>query len=288
MSLSPIPSRIHVYVHTCPQRAHQLSRLTDSLDASDVGEYEVRVCEAKGLFQVEHWYLEQFDELCRQHEWVLRLEDDVVVSPHLRHNLEHWPARRDPYFAVGSAFRFSCYQDDWTEWRVDAQTGSLYTVQRLIAGGQALLIRSEKWAEVRKHLPRLPGSMMDLGLSDAVFRADLRYYMHRPSLVQTSEVSRDQCLHSSSQREHYTTNFNPRFKRPENEIQDSNVLSWTGGRVTRFLPTASGDAVPVLVHPEKRGLDYADSIGRRIICKHDKLVDCRYEALQIAKRRRAG
>jgi len=273
-----------VWIHTCPPREPLLGRLLDSLRRSDVREYEIRCCRAKGLHAVEDWMVAQLDELTERDEWVLRMEDDIVVSPHLMHNALSWPARRCPYFGVGLLYRFSWYTDDTDRWRVDAATGSLWHDHRHVAGAQLVLYRSEAWRRIRKHLPLQRGSLMDLGITEAVQRAGLRTYVHKPSLAQTlPEVSTQHCLHAGSQHEHYALDYDPEYRRPAGEQRDGTVLDWSGGRVTRFLPCADGNIVPVRVPPTQRGVGFAESCRRRVLIDHDKLHDDIGEAYALAK-----
>lgn len=271
------------WIHTCPSREALLDPLLASLDRSDIESFEVRRCDASGLAAVEQWCLEQLDELTQQHEWVLRLEDDIVVSPHLCHNLQSWPARRCPYFGVGLGFRFSWHIDEWNSWHTDAQTGSMWANDQ-VAGAQVLLVRSEMWPRIRQYLPRMAGSMMDLGLTAAVRLAGLRTYVHRPSLAQTTEVSWHEPLHKNNQHEHFALDYEPSYRRPDGEQRDQRVLEWTEGKVTRYLPCHDGSVLAVLVDPRKRDVDFASNFGSPCIVDHSKLFDDPNEAAARVRR----
>lgn len=277
------------WVHTCPPREPLLGKLLQSLHDSDLSEYQVRSCPAKGLGNVEDWFIAQLDELTQKDEWVLRMEDDIIVSPHLAHNVRAWPARRCPYFGIGLLFRFSWYQDDCRHWRVDAATGSRYYRHQHVSGAQMVLYRSEVWPRIRARLPLQRGSLMDLGVTEAVWREGLRTYVHTPSQAQTVEaVSRAHCLHMSGQQDHHAPDFDPDYRRPDGEKQDQVVLRWSGGRVNRFLPRSDGGVLEVQALPGDSGVGFGDSVGRRVLINYDRLLDDEGEARRVAAQRRTG
>ena len=95
-------SDVTVFVQTCPERDAHIAPTLESLRQSDA--------EFKVLRQPEdqrhcRFFLDVLREMASVNtRWVIRLEDDVLVSKHLVHNFLSWPALREPDFGVGWLF----------------------------------------------------------------------------------------------------------------------------------------------------------------------------------------
>jgi len=93
-----------VFVQTIAGREKALAHTCAQLEASDVGtDYTVLTGEP-GKSAREH-LLAVLDVMgSSDADLVLRLEDDIDVAAHMRHNLTHWRELHDPRFGLGWAF----------------------------------------------------------------------------------------------------------------------------------------------------------------------------------------
>jgi len=200
-------SEIAVVVHTHPARRDHLRPVRDSIEAnSDIEDYSL-ACEQPGLTKYEkmlHWLMFLLLN-ARLSPYVLRLEDDVQVNKHIIHNLCTWDALRDPEFGCGVLF---AHRDNVGEFqrgefglvnqsrasKISYAQGHLYESSALQLACKAvwdvLQREGENWKTIDRRWSRFDGTMtLAMGI------VGKHIYLHRPSLVDCTEVACIDSLH---------------------------------------------------------------------------------------------
>jgi len=211
-------SNLVVWVHTCPQRKSSLDETLASIDQSDLPIYRVLSAGEHGKpyswTATIEWWLDRWLEMAALGEWVLRLEDDVIVSKHIRHNLETWPAILEPDFGMGIGFIF--------DWLVRDLGGIEFLPNKVVrskavawAGGQAQLMPSRVTTQIvpllRSNLHSANRSAkpsavwLDTIITQELTRNKYRTYLHVPSLVRTSSLSTISVASVCARSDHYAT-----------------------------------------------------------------------------------
>lgn len=182
------PARIFVWVHTWHGRsASDRGKTLRSLDQSDAaGRYEV-LCQPATKHR-DDFYLAVLSRVCddTRYDYMLRLEDDVVVNKSLLHNACNWKALSHPLFGAGWLSVTSGLLED----RVNcAQVDGFMTRQYPechFAGGVIVstkMLRS--CMDVLEKRLRAGGGSFAPGcaLSRGVWSQGKRVFFHEPSLV---------------------------------------------------------------------------------------------------------
>jgi len=197
------PAEISVVVHTHPPRLPYLGTLTESIAQSDImvfdQDYEV-ACEPPGMRRYEKllFWLMALLRHARRGKYVLCLDDDVIVNRHILHNLASWPALEDPNFGMGVAFCGGMVLEPPL-----IQTPYGWRRERaLTPQSQAHFYRSEILTEATMRIWDVlhKEGYRGIKIEKIVYRFDgnitaafgalrRRIYVHRPSLVDCSEVS---------------------------------------------------------------------------------------------------
>lgn len=188
-----------------------------SLEASDIGErYEVAQ-QRPELTPREH-FLELLDGAAlAPTEWVLRLEDDVLVNRHIISNLESWPAKTDPRFGIGWLFDPGGTTRT-THDKMYQRTGKDRWHRGRLHCCQGVLMRTAEVPELRAHAERWfalnPGRLsQDLALSEAVQAMGREICVHGPPLVEHL-VNYQSTLGNARMRWHTTEGaFRPTWQR---------------------------------------------------------------------------
>lgn len=195
------PEQISVVVHTHPGRQNHLDPIKESLESSDVLKMYSIAMEPHGLGHYEkmlHWLM-FLNRAAREAPYVLRLEDDVVVNRHILHNVGTWSALLDPDFGMGILFAHedNAHHFQRTQYGLSASMartriayaqGQLFESTALQAATKAVweVLRSEGhgWETLTKKWSRFDGT-----ISLAISKVRKHIYLHRPSLVECSEVA---------------------------------------------------------------------------------------------------
>lgn len=166
-----------VFVFAAPGRddAHALSQA--SLRASDIGDAFTVLMHPPELKPEEHWRAVHERAAKAKSEFVLVLEDDVLVNAHILHNIETWRWKHDErvfgagwlYNAGGYSQKDCWYSGDW-EWH--GTCGVLFKTARL-----PFLIE-HAWPRI------VDGKPWDCSLAWACHLEGRRIRVHAPSLVE--------------------------------------------------------------------------------------------------------
>jgi hypothetical protein len=136
-------------------------------------------------------------------DFILRLEDDVIVNEHILHNVSTWPALDKPDFGMGLLFN---WDGQWPplpqsqRWHFD---GSLRRLDLDLAGAQAQVFRASFVPKMISQISNAqrwhpPGELVYEKASRATRLAGKYVYLHRPSLVNCHVgcvMSADGCKH---------------------------------------------------------------------------------------------
>jgi hypothetical protein len=277
------PDEITIWVHTCPKRLGSLREIVASLDASDAkGRYQILTCEEQGLENVERWTRETIKRLCKKTRFVLRLEDDVVVSPHLLHNVCNWPALgKATDFGVGLLYLHRMYREDTRLKhliRRDQVSGSAWFENDRICGAQAVVYDAETYWSIYDQLPLMTGAEMDVGISFAVFEAGLRSYVHTPDLVRESDVAKSSELRHKHGADHTSSTFDPEWIRePSKFDHQTNGMfgAWFVNAKSEIIPIGIGRQVP-------EGSFVASSDSGPMVVKGSRVFLRREDALRLS------
>lgn len=167
-----------VIVFAAPGRpeAHELCYA--SIRASDIGENFTISEHPPGITAAEHWKATHELAARAKGEFVIVVEDDVLVNQHILHNVETWRYKHDEktfgagwlYTPGGYGHRDTWYQGTW-EWY--GTCGVLYKTSRL-----PFLIE-KAWERMQAH-----GTPWDLAMSWACHLDGRRLRVHHPALVE--------------------------------------------------------------------------------------------------------
>lgn len=169
---------IEVFVFAARDRDRAHAKCFASIEASDIGT-DYTVCEhPEGLTGREHWKATHERAAQAKSDFVVVLEDDVLVNRHILHNCRTWKWRWHSHFGAGWLFRpggFRGLHDDWYP------TAKWHCAQAILYP-RALLGSLIGHAWHRMHQPGRP--CWDIAMSLAVWDAKRRIRMHGPSLVE--------------------------------------------------------------------------------------------------------
>jgi len=170
------PTEVFVFAAPGRDEAHALSYA--SLRASDIGESFTVSEHPPGIPAVEHWLATHRLAAQAKSEWVLVLEDDVLVNEHILYNIDTWRYKHDAKaFAAGWLYAPGGYsrRDTWYSgtWDWYGTCGVLYRT-RLLPG---LLAHASE----RMRAQTLP---WDLAISWACHLDGKRIRVHHPALVE--------------------------------------------------------------------------------------------------------
>lgn len=176
-----------VFVQTVEGREAALALTRSQIELSDVGsDYTVLMGEP-GKTAREH-LLAVLDAMASSGaDLVLRLEDDVDVAPHVRHNLTTWPELHDARFGAGWAFApggVRTIHDYWYQ-----RPGESKWVGGPLAYSQAVLLwRRDVDATGRgcvEWFAKHPGrASQDLAIVAAVYGLNKQVCIHAPPQVE--------------------------------------------------------------------------------------------------------
>lgn len=200
------PPRIAVWLHTCFRRAgsRELALTRESLAASDVGVYAT--VEQKPGQNPQQVFLDGWRRVAKAAagcSHVLRLEDDVLVNRHLRHNLERWAALDEPNFGAGWLYCHEGVRDDLRNdgggraWARGPLSGDLFRLVPRLHGAQGVLLPARNLDRIIARAEMLTAELLDapcgpddpalinfdISLSSAVWATGTRVYLHEPALV---------------------------------------------------------------------------------------------------------
>lgn len=171
-------TKTEVVVFAAPGRdeAHALSYA--SLRASDIGE-DFQVSEhPPGIGAQEHWLRTHELAARAKSEFVIVLEDDVLVNAHILHNVDSWRYKHQQTFGAGWLYAPGGYsrRDTWYSgsWDWYGTCGVLYETKRL-----PFLIETA-WARMTGPLKQ----PWDLAISWACHLDGRRIRVHHPALVE--------------------------------------------------------------------------------------------------------
>lgn len=173
-----------VWIHSCPARRHTRQAVARSLEASDVACFEMREApdhHRAGRRAVMRWWRAQLIEQAKYPDdtVIVRLEDDILVNPHLAHNVLHWPALTASDFGIGSLFM----TDADLRHSLVTECGLRRATLGYTGTAQAQVYRPAELREWLEHV-EIPDSITpDLVACAAVWRAGLAVYIHEPPLV---------------------------------------------------------------------------------------------------------
>lgn len=246
---------LFVWVHSSKRR--DPSSTLQSVEASDIGKNYLHVRDEesrtfpKDYPNLQQWWQQQWLKAAKLAEeqdcqWILRLEDDIIVNRHIRHNVLTWPALRDPDFGLGTVFWMDYWDKDPEIFKTSEHSGEDYRDTPDVEGaqGQVLkttmvpdLIEASKQAIIDRGFPKHVS--FDWSLSRGAHQLGLqiqersgvpfRTFVHYPSLVNITEASRTTTLSENATPQqwdaHYWANnsFSADWKRWVNARHTSGV-----------------------------------------------------------------
>ena len=290
-----------VWVNSCPQRIHKLDALKASLEASDLTRVGWEIISSKEIIPwsktIEEWCDWWKTAASKGKQWVLRIEDDVLVSPHIIWNTATWPALREPDFGVGLLFTFDHLIENLGGVGL-LPNGVCYSKGQSFAGGQAQLIRSDLvpkiidwlWAN-HKTSPIMAGwnwqEWFDVGITTAATLLGKRTYLHVPSLVNTGELS-DISEASPGVRDHRANRtWKPDWKRgveDTKEFMSEMMLLGVRTRWAVLQPTAGQFVVKEVLTPAGMAGNATSCTinGRGCVLRTSCIYDTQQSALRAA------
>jgi hypothetical protein len=197
-----------VWVQTTTRRDN--SKTLASIERSDIGK-KYLVCEDRKerkfpqdyadlqLTWFKFWrdMLEAAD--VRKCEYILRLEDDVLVNEHILHNLATWPALNHPKFGFGTLFVPNYWYKHPQHYKRDPDEGSTYRNLIDIEGAQGQLVKVSTFPNILDGVQRAReqrglgkhqhGPSFDWAVSRSAWQLGLRVFVPSPALVNIHEES---------------------------------------------------------------------------------------------------
>ena len=166
-----------VFVFAARERADAHALSFGSLRSSDIGEKFTVLRQPEELKPEEHWRAVHERAAKATSEFVLVLEDDVLVNTHILHNIATWRYKHDArvfgagwVYSPGGYSQKDCwYSGDW-EWH--GTCGVLYKTERL----PFLIERA--WPRI------MGGRPWDCAMAWACHLDGKRIRVHFPSLVE--------------------------------------------------------------------------------------------------------
>src|SRR5690606_38757116 len=132
-------------------------------------------------------------------EWILRLEDDVLVNRYILHNLCTWPATQHPKFAFGTLFMPDYWHRTPRIFRKEPDESCMYRDTKEVEGAQGQFVRVSTFERYLNGVPKARRdrglakptnhSSFDLALSRAAWAYEKRVFVHSPALVDLHQES---------------------------------------------------------------------------------------------------
>ncbi len=184
---------MEVIIFACRGRDAAHERLFASLEASDIGKNYTVMMHPEGMHRNEHWRLTHEHAANAKGEFVIVLEDDVIVNRHILKNVETWGWKEHKDFGAGWIYNPGGYsnRDTWYKGpRAWAMTpGVVYRTKDLpriieVAWQQMSTVSPAQAA--RPGVPAIPASAMpwDCAVAYAAHDGGKRIRVHYPSLVE--------------------------------------------------------------------------------------------------------
>lgn len=285
-----------VWVHTCPQREKSLEETLQSLHQSDIPSWEVFSAGKNGKPLSWHdtllWWLDRWLDMSKRADWVLRLEDDIVVGKFIGHNFATWPAINESDFGMGLGFVFDSTVRDNCGIEF-LSNGVVRAKAKGFAAGQAQLMRSDVIQELVPKLQdvltsdKLPPGYhpespvwFDVGITEQLYRLGYRTYLHIPSIVRTGTLSTTSVASNCERSDHYAhkTWRGADWKRPPDSREVDAEIILRGTR-TRWAVLNTGSIVacstPANLDPKATPVTIN---GRFCVMRSDALFDSYEEA----------
>ncbi len=201
-------SEVYLYVHSCPERDQARKETLDSLEESDAAGRVLleRQPEEAIPFAFHLQALGRALASCQAPDGprlIVRLEDDVLVSEHLLHNLTTWPALWEPDFGVGWLFLPTAVEgadndmvgrgpvsgeQRWLGPRLCSSLGQVWRADDFPDFLSALRRNPDVIHNAAKHSSP-PNCAFDLTTSMTTWAMGRYVYLHRPPLVDFGQAS---------------------------------------------------------------------------------------------------
>jgi len=227
---SVAPERILFWVQTTVHRDLTRHVALDSIRDSDVGDDFVLVRDPerrKSVREIMQWWRESMLAmrelaLSEGKTFIVRLEDDILVNRHLRHNVASWPALKDPRFGMGSLFVPNYFQQRPDMLIKSHPSGEYFRNIPEMEGAQGQVFRTDLIASqldrigmayIEKGYPLEAEVDFDVGITCATWLCGRRTFLHFPGLVDVSSVSKRSTLRDIEQEVSGSVAYNPDWKR---------------------------------------------------------------------------
>lgn len=184
---------LEIFIQSVPARYGRCVQLANELLRVELGAILLRIT----VFQqrddqtVREFFLSILDAMTSSYaEYVLRLEDDVLLNRHLFHNVATWPALRAERFGCGWLWCSEIFMKERTSYQIEEPEPGLFEVTKPIWGSLGALFPTDHMSAIRARaehpalLPGAHGKSQDSALSGAVLLAGLRVFLHVPSLLE--------------------------------------------------------------------------------------------------------
>jgi hypothetical protein len=177
-----------VWVHTWWGRGNTDLPYSKSLQSSDIDNYSV-IRHPKRMHRVDH-YMSTLKSICGDKKWdyMLRIEDDSIVSKNVMHNLRHWDALKRTDFGIGFLSRCDrviehCGLHDVSAHTMTCKSHGYHFGPAWIASCRAVernlgRIESIMWA-----VEKLGRFGPTTAVADAMIDSKLGVYVHVPSMA---------------------------------------------------------------------------------------------------------
>jgi hypothetical protein len=169
-----------VVVLAAPGRDAAHARCFPSIEASDIGKSYLVSMHPEGRTPNEHWRATHEIAARAKSEFVLVLEDDVLVNRHILANIESWRWKHSGEFGAGWVYNPGGYSTNKDTWYRGAKPwamtpGVLYRTATL---PKLIDIAWAKMSQVKDPLP------WDSAIAFAAESGGMRIRVHFPSLVE--------------------------------------------------------------------------------------------------------
>ena len=176
--------RIKVVVQTCPQRRELLPQTLESIQGSDIDDYEVME-HPEGMSLYDFFLSVMRCLRDSGADYGVRLEDDALVNRHFIHNIRTWGALNEANFGAGWLFASQGMFNDRGKLQRSMPSGELYRNTREIHCALAVLLpipllRDELYA----HMVAKGKQPQDFAMSGAVWDGGRRCYLHSPPIAE--------------------------------------------------------------------------------------------------------
>jgi hypothetical protein len=192
--------KIRTWVHACTTRSEKHGPTIESLDDSDLkGRYELIECPSwkdVGIPAINKWWCDTMVRLATEPfeggsppDFVVRLEDDVVVNKHILHNIETWPSLQENDFGMGLIFNWDCLWPPLPQMQRWRKNGCLIRLDVDIACAQGQVFRADFIPSLVRRIPKSqtwfpPWHVVFDHVATRATRLAGKYvHVHLPSLV---------------------------------------------------------------------------------------------------------